>query len=59
MESDCRDLAGTKVRSDNSKTNSITQANFKGSNTTSNMLYGLNDDDNVGLQLEERKGEVN
>lgn len=50
-----RDLAGMELQRDSSKINSLMSANLKGYTTSVNMLYELNDEDNVGLQLEEGK----
>lgn len=41
--------------SGNSISKTLTPANFKGFSTSSNGLYDLNEEDNIGLQLEERK----
>lgn len=53
--SDCRELVGKGSQIDTSKTTSNFPAKFKGFNTTSNLLYGLNEEDNDVLHLEERK----
>lgn len=54
-ESNNRDLIVTETRAGIGKTNSLVHAKIQGYTIASNMLYRLNEDDNVGLQLEERK----
>lgn len=54
-ESDHRDMVVMKGGVNRNTTNSSLAPKFQGFNTTSNLLYGLNEEDNVGLQIEERK----
>lgn len=53
-ESDYRDMVVTGSRSSKGEINMITAPKFQGFNTTSNILYGLNEEE-MGLPIEGRK----
>lgn len=54
-ESDCRDMVVQGLRNVSNCTKSSSGANLVGFTTTSNVLYGLLEDESDGLKLEERK----
>lgn len=54
-ENDDGDLAVTEPRADIGKINSLSSAKIQVFNIASNVLYEINEDDNMGLHLEERK----
>ena len=53
---DPRDMSGKSAKFVGSRSSSAKSAGFSGFNTTSNILYGITEDDSDILQLEERKG---
>ena len=53
--SDSRELVGRSSKFVNKGSSSSISANLKGFNTTSNLLFGLNEEESEILQLEERK----
>lgn len=55
MGSDCRDLAVPKIRVNAGKTNSLSKAINQRFTSNSNALYELNEGEDIGLQLDERK----
>lgn len=54
-ESDCRELAVADFQNKNVSTNYSINANLAGFQTNSNILYGLNEEDPIGLILDDRK----
>lgn len=52
---DFRDKNGRSSKFVSKGSSSLSSANLKGFNTTSNMLFGLNEEESDTLQLEERK----
>lgn len=54
-ESNCRSLVDYGARKISSVTNTTARANLKGFSTNSNILYEVNEEEIVDLQLEDRK----
>lgn len=54
-ESNSRDLVSHDARMDVIATKPLSATKNQGFNSTNNVLYGLNEDDCIGLQLENRK----
>lgn len=56
MESNCRDLVTEIPRDNNLLSIPPFKTNLEGFNKSTNLMYGLDEEDNSGLKLDERKG---
>lgn len=55
MERNCRDLVVENSRDNSLLVTPPINPNLEGFNTSSKLLYGLDEDDSIGLKLDERK----